>query len=322
VLESRLDLRQLRYFVAVVEAGSFSRAAEQVHVAQSALSARIRKMEESLGAELLVRMAKGVRPTPAGEKLLDHARAILHHVSQAEAELKKEGARPKRLVSIGMPAGAGRVLTIPLLDAVKRNLPQITLQIVELTSRDVCERLEDGRVDLAVNYTLTRPAFGQTLLAEEELYLVSGAAEVYSEGVMHRDLASLPLVMPASGNNCVAREMETRGTMLRIESRIDSLATIIDLVAQGRRSILAPSAFLREWLDGKLLAYPLSPPMFRSVVIESSRDSAADAAVTAVDAVVRETVAGLIAGGGWPTRLAAPGGLARAETRLAPSSRA
>jgi LysR family nitrogen assimilation transcriptional regulator len=86
--EVNLDLRQLRYFVAIVEQGSFSRAAQVLNVAQPALSAHVRNMEADLGTNLLFRSAQGVMPTEAGTTLLRNARLVIEQVAAAEAEVR------------------------------------------------------------------------------------------------------------------------------------------------------------------------------------------------------------------------------------------
>ena len=78
-----MDLRQLRYFIAILEQGSFSKASQYLHVAQPALSHHVRQMEDDLGVELMVRGPRGVTPTQAGERLLHHARLIMRQVDAA-----------------------------------------------------------------------------------------------------------------------------------------------------------------------------------------------------------------------------------------------
>ena len=82
-----MDVRQLRYFVEVVEAKSFTRAAERVHVAQPALGFQVRKLEDELGVSLLHRHSRGVDPTEAGTALLRHAHAVLRQIELARQEL-------------------------------------------------------------------------------------------------------------------------------------------------------------------------------------------------------------------------------------------
>ena len=305
----RVDLRQLRYFVAIVEAGSISRAAERVHVAQSALSLHIRRMEESLGTALLVREPKGVRPTAAGERLLDHARSILERVGRAERELRTGPGEPGGPVSIGIPSGVGRLLNAPLLEACRVELPRVSLRIVEVLPGHVTEWLTEGLIQLGIHYDISDAPAG-TPLAEEEYHLVCGAPEPgLGDSVDFADLPRFPLVLPACNHNpeqCVATQAREKGVELDIATRVDSLATILDLVgARAGRAILTPGAFLPEWRSGKFFAYPIDPAMKRSVMLAAGAVTAGDRAVEAVEVLARRTAKGLVEAGAWPRRLPA-----------------
>lgn len=126
-----VDIRQLRYFVGVVEAGSFTKAAATLNVAQSALSLHVRQLEEGFGTQLLVRDRTGVSVTASGDKLLERARIILKEILLTEAELTNSVAAPSGEVTIGIPSGAARVLSGPLLESVRSELPRISLKMIE-----------------------------------------------------------------------------------------------------------------------------------------------------------------------------------------------
>ncbi|SEM36551.1 regulatory helix-turn-helix protein, lysR family [Roseovarius azorensis] len=96
-----MDIKQLRYFVAIVEEGSFSKAAQRVRIAQPALSLQVRKMEEALQTKLLLRGPQGVLPTEAGELLVTSARKILTDLSNTEDDLRSMGREPSGVVRIG-----------------------------------------------------------------------------------------------------------------------------------------------------------------------------------------------------------------------------
>ena len=105
-----MDFRQLKYFVGVAEAGSFTKAAAQLNVAQSALSLHVRQLEESFNTQLLVRGRAGVSLTSSGTLLLKRARSILSEVQLTEAELTNKAVSPAGEVTIGIPSGAARVM--------------------------------------------------------------------------------------------------------------------------------------------------------------------------------------------------------------------
>src|SRR5688500_18807169 len=98
-----MDLRQLHYFVSIVDAGSFSRAAAALNLAQPSLSRQVALLETDLGQRLLTRTGRGVAPTEAGEALLVHARAMLDIAQRARDELRELHASPGGRVVVGLP---------------------------------------------------------------------------------------------------------------------------------------------------------------------------------------------------------------------------
>ena len=114
-----MDLRQLRYFAGIVQAGSISRAADQLHVAQSALSHHLASLEAELEAQLVTRGPKGIQLTEAGSVLYRHAEAILRHVEFAKQDAMSALNVPSGRVSIGFPAATATVLSYELFARVR-----------------------------------------------------------------------------------------------------------------------------------------------------------------------------------------------------------
>lgn len=163
-----IERYQLRYFLAVVEAGNFSRAAAQVNVTQPTLSAGIAKLESEVGARLFLRNSKRVELTEAGARLLDHARTIEAEFHGLEGGTGL-GAGPQ-ILRIGVLASLPLRLLAPVIDAGGG-----AIELVEGTERDLSARLQRGRLDLAV--TLVRPEerrFSQVPLFEEGYGLAVG----------------------------------------------------------------------------------------------------------------------------------------------------
>jgi len=146
-----LELRHLRYFVAVAEERNFSRAAERLHMAQSPLSAAIRQLEQEVGAELLNRSSRGVTLTPAGDVLLDRALRILESVEGAVAAARRADSGELGLVRIGFSWSA-RFATLPTLARrFAENHPDVTLVTQEMWNADMPAALRSARIDLAVS---------------------------------------------------------------------------------------------------------------------------------------------------------------------------
>jgi LysR family hydrogen peroxide-inducible transcriptional activator len=145
-----MELHQLRYFCAVAETGSFSRAAEQSHVAQPSLSQQILKLEDELGARLFDRLARSVRLTELGKAFLPRARAVLRELEAARGDVVE------RKDSVAGPLCVGVIPTIapyflpPQLSAFTRQFPQAQLTVVEEITPVLLDRLRAGTVDVAI----------------------------------------------------------------------------------------------------------------------------------------------------------------------------
>ena len=145
-----MELRHLRYLVAVVEERQFVRAAAELHVAQSALSQQIRDLERELGAELLVRDRRGVTPTPAGEVLLGHARALLERAEVARAEVAQLTGLVSGRLRVGSGSPSGPVPLPATLAEFQRRHPAVEIALRDATSEELLQGLDDGTVDVAL----------------------------------------------------------------------------------------------------------------------------------------------------------------------------
>jgi DNA-binding transcriptional LysR family regulator len=126
-----LQLRHLRYFVGIVDAGSFSRAAAAIHVAQPALSQQIAELEEELGVALLQRHARGIGPTAAGEVLYREAVVILRQIEQLPGMVRSTGGEPDGVVALGMSSTLAATLGGPFIQACRERLPKVMVKFQE-----------------------------------------------------------------------------------------------------------------------------------------------------------------------------------------------
>lgn len=240
-----MDLRQLRTFVQVAEAGSFSKAALILDVAQPALSRQVRQLETELRETLLLRHGRGVALTEAGQRLLAHGRAILQQVEVARSEVAAGRDEPAGQIAIGLPPSLARQWTLPLIQAFQIQMPKARCAIIEGFSMHISEWLSDGRLDLGLLYNPEPSAQVSTRpLIEEALCLVSPvAADVGQDSsqdlagpVRFAQLSGLPLVMPQRGHT-FRKLMETQaalhGVQLNVVWEVSSVGVIPDLVRAG-----------------------------------------------------------------------------------------
>ena len=306
-----IELRQLRYFLAIVEQGSLTRAAEVLPVAQPALSGHVRRMEAHLGTALLLRTPRGVQPTEAGLALVRHARVVLDQGARAEEEIRGQRHDPAGPVRLGLPGTIGQVLAVPLITAVRARHPRIELRVAEAMSGFVLDWLAAGRIDIAVLYDAAGQGIVTERLLEEELVCIGQPARAEAEGMPAAGAAlpfarvtGLPLILPGKGHglrDLVARQAGASGQGLETLIDVDSYQSIKELVAQGLGwSILPRNAVAAELAQGRLRGWPIHEPRLRrSVHLAHSAERPMTQAVSAVLGIAGETLRELVRSGAW-----------------------
>ena len=247
-----MDLRQLEYFTRVAELGSFTRASAALGVAQPALSRQVRLLEVELRQNLLQRTGRGAVPTEAGKLLLEHGRGILHQVAVAREELGVSRGALVGRVSIGLPPSLARLVTVPLAQAFREQLPQAQLTLTEGFTLAMHEDLRLGNLDMAVLYHPERsPEMDQTPLHREELALISAHGAAPTTGsVTLRQVTALPLIVPSRPNafrQLLEKEAARIGHPLHIAMEVDGLISILSLVREGFGHAVLPAYTLANF---------------------------------------------------------------------------
>jgi len=145
-----MELHQLRYFCAVAETGSFSRAAEQSHVSQPSLSQQILKLEGELGARLFDRLGRSVRLTELGKTFLPRARAVLRELEAAKGDVVERKEFIGGQIAIGVIPTVAPYFLPPLLTDFSRKYPKVQLTVVEEITPVLLDRLRVGTIDVAI----------------------------------------------------------------------------------------------------------------------------------------------------------------------------
>ena len=258
-----MNLTQLETFVHVAGHGSFSKAALVLGVAQPALSRQVRALEIELRETLLLRHGRGVEPTEAGKRLLEHCHEILQLVARAREDLLAERSEPIGQVTIAFPPSLARQLSLPLIQAFASELPKARLAIMEGFSIHLTEWLLSGRTDLALIYDPEPlPALEITPLYRERLCLVSPVGQAPARGLALRHLSRFPLVMPQRGH-IFRRVMENaaamNGVTLDVRWELSSVPAILDLVAAGMgHAALGEEAGRSSAHRGRLVTTPFT----------------------------------------------------------------
>ncbi|MCK1742070.1 LysR family transcriptional regulator [Bradyrhizobium sp. 139] len=235
-----MDLRQLRYFLGAVEHGSIAKAADGLHVAQSAISLHLSRLEKELGCTLVHRTSRGIVPTESGIRLVNRARSLLSDLGTIAEEVRGIEAVPAGSVVVGIPTSLGISLTVPLALAVRREYPLIRLRIAEGLSGHMSQWLLSGQLDLALVFgSESIPGLAKERLGSEHLNLVGakGAEAINVPGeVSISALFDLPLILPGRPHGLreeVERAASRNGYEPNVIMEVDSLEGIKTLVAEG-----------------------------------------------------------------------------------------
>jgi LysR family nitrogen assimilation transcriptional regulator len=295
-----MDLKQLEYFRHVAELGSFTRAASFLSVVQPALSRQVRQLETELGQNLFERNGRGVVLTDAGTRLLEHARGILTQVGRARQELEDQRNGDSGHFTLGLPPTLGRSVTVPLVKAFERRLPNAQLATVEGLSAYIVEWLNLGRIDCALVYNaLGSPTLDLQPLLDEQLFLVAPlparGARKARKSVTLAELADYPLNIPSRPH---AMRMSVESALagvdvkIKVAHEIECIPAIIDLVRQGHGYAVLPLNAVKStpWSDEVLVKPILAPILRTSLSIATSAQRPRSPLLRKAIDVVRDVV--------------------------------
>ena len=276
----RYDLLDLRLFLHVVAARSITLGAERSHLALPSASARIKALEDSLGTLLLIRHARGVRPTPAGVTLERHARAILSRLEEMDQDLAGAVADSRtRVRLLGNGAAVMEHLDEPLA-AFLQAQPRVDLEVEELPSSRIVLALREGRADLGI--FVAAPGLEGLQVRSfraDPLVLVTAPGRLTcrdGEAVDFAGLLEQPFVGLSHGN-ALQLHVEARaaqwGRELAIRIRVPSPIQACALVARGLGVAILPAAsLLRAGPGVALVSHPLRDAWARRELVVGCRD--------------------------------------------------
>jgi DNA-binding transcriptional LysR family regulator len=258
-----VDLRQLRYLDAVARARSFTAAALDLHVAQSALSQQVAKLERELGVELLRRTTRRVEVTEAGELVLARGRRALAEAEAIRADLDAlHGLVRGRLRIGGVPPLSG-LHPAQVIAEFGRAHPGIDITIREEVATTLIAELARGDLDVVlalVDVAGVPPGLTGRRLLEEELVLITAPGHPLAarKRVPHAALAGEPLVAYGTGS-ALRVELERLVPAPRVIAEANELSTLRELVALGFGVTLMPAAVVAGIPPATLAVRPLSP---------------------------------------------------------------
>lgn len=216
-----IDVKRLRYFLAVCDHGGFSKAASAIGLSQPALTRHIQVLEQELGVPLVNRNGRGAAPTRPGQYLLENARAHLEGLDTIGIRLKQMFGQHPLQLACGICPTVAPLFLEEMRSFVRQSLPNLSLSVIEAYSGDLGNLLAGGRLDFALTYhPVDSDHFNSLDLISERLVLVCNPARKLPAGRIDLAmLAGLPLMLP---------------------SRVHQLRKIIDTVSQGQGIVLSP----------------------------------------------------------------------------------
>jgi LysR family transcriptional regulator, hca operon transcriptional activator len=276
-----MELRHLRYFVAVVEEGSFNRAATlRLHTAQPSLSRQIGYLEDELGVQLLKRSSQGLGPTAAGRIFLDHARLILAQVDAAREAAKRAGKENQASLAVGFLTGYEIDWLPKVLEILRGKLHETDLIVSSKSTPTLIKSLINGEVDLA--FLRPDPQVAElsfkTLVTEPMMVVLPAVHELASHQFIEpADLAGHPFIRLSKVHAPAVRSsvddyLDRVGVRTEPGPEADNLSMVISLVLSAHAVTLQPA--YAKMLPPSLVCIPLrgEPPTVQlAVAMNKSR---------------------------------------------------
>ena len=305
-----MELRQLRYFVRIVDLGSVSKAAADLFIAQPALSRQVAALEAELNSALLVRSTRGVTPTESGRAFYVQAQAILRQVGRIPEEVQSAAERPTGTVAVGMPFSASCIVAPALVGAVRERLPSVKISVTQGVSDHLEGLLANGRLNLSLLFERENPArhIEERPLLVEELFLVTprrkGPTGVARQTITLAEAARQELILPGPANTTrriVERAFLKAGQPLKLLAEVDAPWTTKSMVSMGLgAAILSRSALYPESDSPGLCVQRISrPSLSRALNLCTLRSEPLGRAAALVRDILDQLVRDMVRDGIW-----------------------
>ncbi|EAM5824322.1 tricarballylate utilization LysR family transcriptional regulator TcuR [Salmonella enterica subsp. enterica serovar Typhimurium] len=301
-----MELRQLRYFVRIIETGSMGSAAQDLDIGVSALSQQMSRLENELAIRLLQRTSRGVTPTNAGLAFYSQAQLALRHAD--DAILAAREARLSGHVSVGMAPSTASILGIPFIHAMQENYADVRLHVVESLSGNQERMINTRQIDLAVVFQKDKILrWSARPILEEQLFLIGSHALLTAlpdNPITPEQLAGIPLIMPSQGHGLRGRldaVCQEHALNVEIVAEIDGLALLMRAVRDGLGATLQPGAAISHLDNDALRVIGVhNPVLSRPNFLVSLSDDELTPAGLAARVVLTKVMRQLVDAGEWP----------------------
>lgn len=289
-----METHQLRYFVAVAQARSFTQAARQCNVSQPSLSIQIAKLEDELGGALFERTRKGGKLTARGETFLPRAKTILEQMESAREDAKALSGLTLGKVSLGCMPTTGAHLLPPILTAFRKAYPKIQVHLKEESSPNLALALEQGEVELAImDEAGLRPGLDhQTILTEELLLALPAKHRLAGKGALNlKQTAEEPFILMKTGHGFRQITLDfyrKAGLEPKVVFESGGIETVQALVAAGLGISLVPQMVAK--FPGVAYARISNPKAVRTLSLVWRRN----APLSSAGEALQETILGIL----------------------------
>jgi LysR family transcriptional regulator, cyn operon transcriptional activator len=277
-----MTLQQLAYFLAAADAGSFSAAAEELHMAQPSLSEQIRRLEAELGVPLFARAGRGLTLTEAGRLLRPHAERTLADADDAAASVREVRDLVGGTVVFGTFSSAHHYLLGGLVQEFRSRHPNVRVRVLGQNSAEVADAVRDGRLEagLVVLPIDDRGLDVRRSIREEVLYVSSDPARL-REPITTERLADAPLILYDArwaNEDPIRRQLRERaqeaGVKLEPQIEVEYQTAALDLAARGLGDTVAPNSILASrGYARRLSGVPFDPPLYDTFAFITRRDA-------------------------------------------------
>ncbi|HKQ82129.1 MAG TPA: LysR substrate-binding domain-containing protein [Steroidobacteraceae bacterium] len=296
-----IELRHLRYFIAVAEEGHITRAAERLGIQQPPLSLQIRALERELDVQLFRRVPRGVELTPAGTALLEHARAVLDQVDRAMAITRRTARGEQGRLVIGFTSSTPFHPFVPRIIRAFRELsPLVSLQLEESGSSELVQALRGEEIDAAfirspvadIDGLLVRPLLEESMIAAlPTAHPLATVRNAMSSPLALAQLANETFILykrPGGPGlyDAIITACRGAGFSPRVGQEAPRILSTLNLVAAGLGVSIVPESLSRLQMDG-VLYRPLSddPPLHAPLILACRRGEQSAAVQRFIDLV-------------------------------------
>ncbi|OAL76620.1 LysR family transcriptional regulator [Acinetobacter sp. SFA] len=302
-----MELKQLKYFVSIIESGSLGKASQKLDVGTSALSQQIAKLEDELSTRLLQRTSTGVTPTPSGLAFFKQAQLVLRH-----AQYAVEAAHSSRLtghVSVGFSPSIASVLGIPFMQLMSERYPDIKIHLVESLSGNLTNLVNSRQLDIAIIFTqdvdvnwAVQPLLKEQmfLMANRSLLKNYGYEQCIHEGKIDLDRVNqLPLVLPSQRHG-LRKFLDQKVELLDVDYEVDGLHLLMNCVSNLNMATIQPVSAHFDYLKSDIcLLKVVEPELDRINYLISLSEEELSPASLATKVAIKSCVKSLIRKGLW-----------------------